>query len=148
VAVVIFFILGICVNAGANNTYTYSSFTFSLRPVVMTDAARCSVGAVNWTIGEAPFVNGFAGFATLFVKAAYAYSGTEAVLYAAAEVKNPTFVPLLPSLVAIDTDFSSHSRNIKRIANRVFFRIIIFYVTTVVLVGSSLAVIRKERAGV
>ncbi|GAA5825598.1 hypothetical protein JCM11251_000304 [Rhodosporidiobolus azoricus] len=96
-AIVIFFFLGIAVNAGANTTRTH-------------------IGAQYWTIGEAPFVNGFAGFASLFVTAAFAFGGTESVGVAAAETKNPT-------------------RNISRIANRVFFRIIFFYILTVVIIG-------------
>ncbi|GAA5887307.1 hypothetical protein JCM6882_002485 [Rhodosporidiobolus microsporus] len=97
IAIVIFFFLGIAVNAGANTTCTH-------------------IGAQYWTVNEAPFVDGFAGFASLFVTAAFAYGGTESVGMAAAETKNPT-------------------RNISRIANRVFFRIIFFYILTVILIG-------------
>ncbi|GAA6000489.1 hypothetical protein JCM10207_008035 [Rhodosporidiobolus poonsookiae] len=97
VAIVIFFIMGIVVNAGGNTERQY-------------------IGAKHWTEADAPFVNGFAGFASLFVTAAFAYGGTESVGLAAAETKNPT-------------------RNIRRIANCVFARIIVFYVLTVVIIG-------------
>ncbi|GAA5860050.1 hypothetical protein JCM8547_003074 [Rhodosporidiobolus lusitaniae] len=97
IAIVIFFIVGIVVNAGGNTDRTY-------------------IGAKNWTIGEAPFVNGFAGFASLFVNAAFAYGGTESVGIAAAEAKNPT-------------------RQLKRIASRILGRILVFYVLTVLLIN-------------
>ncbi|GAA6034842.1 hypothetical protein JCM8097_009327 [Rhodosporidiobolus ruineniae] len=97
VSIVIFFFLGIAVNAGANTSNEY-------------------IGARNWTYGQAPFVGGFGGFASLFVKAAYAYGGVDSVAFAAAEAKNPT-------------------RNIRRIANRTLWRVLIFYISTTVLIG-------------
>ncbi|BGP39401.1 Basic amino-acid permease [Rhodotorula kratochvilovae] len=97
IAVVIFFFLGIAVNAGGNTTGEY-------------------IGARNWTHGEAPFVNGFAGFASLFVSAAFAYGGTESIGITAGETKNPT-------------------RNMPRVIRNVFWRILIFYISTVVIIG-------------
>ncbi len=49
----IFIILGIVVNAGGNNSGRY-------------------IGAKNWTVGEAPFVGGIGGFASVFVTASFA----------------------------------------------------------------------------
>ncbi|KAL8291597.1 hypothetical protein RQP46_001855 [Phenoliferia psychrophenolica] len=60
VTIVIFFFLGIAVNAGGNNMHRY-------------------IGAENWTIGDAPFVGGFGGFASIFVTASFAYGGTESI---------------------------------------------------------------------
>ncbi|GAA5825423.1 hypothetical protein JCM3770_002130 [Rhodotorula araucariae] len=97
IAVVIFFFLGIAVNAGGNQAGEY-------------------IGARNWTHGEAPFVNGFAGFASLFVSAAFAYGGTESIGSTAGETKNPT-------------------RNMPRVVRNVFWRILIFYISTVVIIG-------------
>ncbi|GAA5992214.1 hypothetical protein JCM5350_000642 [Sporobolomyces pararoseus] len=97
ISIVIFFFLGIAVNCGGNTAGEY-------------------IGARNWTIGEAPFVNGFSGFASLFVSAAFAYGGTESIGITAGEQRNPI-------------------RNIPRTIYRVFWRIIIFYICTVVIIG-------------
>ncbi|GAA6014386.1 hypothetical protein JCM11491_007036 [Sporobolomyces phaffii] len=97
ISIVIFFFLGIAVNAGGNTSGEY-------------------IGGRNWTIGEAPFVNGFKGFASLFVSAAFAYGGTESIGITAGEQRNPL-------------------RNIPRTIYRVFWRIIIFYICTIVIIG-------------
>ncbi|KAJ7440063.1 amino acid permease/ SLC12A domain-containing protein [Mycena galericulata] len=97
VSIVIFFFLGIAVNAGGNTSHEY-------------------IGAKYWTLGEAPFVGGFGGFASLFVTASFAYGGTESIGITAGEQRNPT-------------------RNVPRVINRVFFRILIFYILTVILIG-------------
>lgn len=88
ISIVIFFLLGIAVNCGGNTQHRY-------------------IGGENWTIGDAPFVGGFAGFASLFVSASFAYGGTESIGITAGEQKNPT-------------------RNVPRVIRRVFFRIILF----------------------
>lgn len=49
----IFIILGIAVNCGANTEHHY-------------------IGGHNWFIGDAPFVGGIGGFASVFVTAAFA----------------------------------------------------------------------------
>ena len=49
----IFIILGVVVNAGGNNAGRY-------------------IGDKNWTIGDAPFVGGIGGFASVFVTASFA----------------------------------------------------------------------------
>jgi AAT family amino acid transporter len=49
----IFIILGIAVNCGGNNQHKY-------------------LGAHNWYIGDAPFVGGIGGFASVFVTASFA----------------------------------------------------------------------------
>ncbi|ORY43937.1 amino acid permease/ SLC12A domain-containing protein [Leucosporidium creatinivorum] len=97
VTIVIFFFLGIAVNAGGNVDHEY-------------------IGARNWTLGAAPFVGGFGGFASLFVTASFAYGGTESIGITAGETANPR-------------------RNIPRVIKRVFARILIFYILTVVLIG-------------
>ncbi|GAA6037576.1 hypothetical protein JCM8097_006121 [Rhodosporidiobolus ruineniae] len=70
VSIVIFFILGIVVNAGGNTSHEY-------------------IGAKNWTVGDAPFVGGFGALVARFISTAYSYSYTESVGLAAAEAKNP-----------------------------------------------------------
>lgn len=49
----IFVILGIVVNCGGNKDHTY-------------------IGGQYWTIGDAPFVDGIGGFASVFVTASFA----------------------------------------------------------------------------
>jgi AAT family amino acid transporter len=53
VTIVIFIILSIVVNCGANTMHHY-------------------IGAHNWYIGDAPFVGGIGGFASVFVTASFA----------------------------------------------------------------------------
>ncbi|GAA5850411.1 hypothetical protein JCM3766R1_007185 [Sporobolomyces carnicolor] len=97
IAIVIFFFLGIAVNCGGNTAHEY-------------------IGARNWTIDAAPFVNGFSGFASLFVSAAFAYGGTESIGITAGEQRNPL-------------------RNVPRTIYRVFWRIIVFYIATVIIIA-------------
>lgn len=59
-SIVIFFFLGIAVNVGGNTDSQY-------------------IGGRNWSILDAPFVNGFRGFASIFVTASFAYGGTESI---------------------------------------------------------------------
>jgi AAT family amino acid transporter len=93
----IFIILGIVVNCGANTSHHY-------------------LGAHNWYIGDAPFVNGIGGFASVFVTASFAYGGTESIAITAGETKNPT-------------------KNLPRVVKNVFWRILLFYILSVLLIG-------------
>lgn len=90
IAIIIFFILGIVVNVGHNPEHKYIGFQY-------------------WTRGEAPFVNGFKGFASLFVSASFAYGGTESITLTNGEAHNPV-------------------RNTPKIVKTVFWRILVFYV--------------------
>lgn len=51
--IVVFIIIGIVVNAGGNTSHEY-------------------IGGKNWSVGDAPFVGGFGGFARVFVTASFA----------------------------------------------------------------------------
>ncbi|THH27979.1 hypothetical protein EUX98_g6215 [Antrodiella citrinella] len=95
--IVVFIILGICVNAGANTSHEY-------------------IGAKFWHIPEAPFVGGFGGFARVFVTASFAFGGTESLGITAGETKNP-------------------SRNMPRVVKFVFWRILIFYILSILIIG-------------
>lgn len=95
--IIIFFIISIVVNAGHNNTHEYIGFKW-------------------WSYGDAPFVNGFRGFANVFVTAAFAYGGTESITLTAGETARPTIV-------------------IKRTIKNVFWRILIFYIFTAFFIG-------------
>ncbi|TFK74553.1 hypothetical protein BDN72DRAFT_875042 [Pluteus cervinus] len=74
------------------------------------------IGTSNWRIPGAPFVGGFGGFARVFVTASFAYGGTESLGITAGETKNP-------------------SKNMPRVVNFVFWRILIFYVASILLIG-------------
>lgn len=74
------------------------------------------IGGSNWRIPGAPFVGGFGGFASVFVTASFAFGGTESLGITAGETKNP-------------------SRNMPRVVKLVFWRILIFYVLSILLIG-------------
>ncbi|TVY47446.1 putative amino-acid permease [Lachnellula occidentalis] len=97
ITITIFVILGIVVNCGANTSHTY-------------------IGAKYWYIGDAPFVGGIGGFASVFVTASFAYGGTESIAITAGETKNPT-------------------KNLPRVVKNVFWRILLFYILSVLIIG-------------
>ncbi|PMD40191.1 hypothetical protein L207DRAFT_633278 [Hyaloscypha variabilis F] len=97
ITITIFIILGVVVNCGGNNQHQY-------------------LGAHNWYIGDAPFVGGIGGFASVFVTASFAYGGTESIAITAGETKNPT-------------------KNLPRVVKNVFWRILLFYILSVLLIG-------------
>ncbi|EJD52884.1 hypothetical protein AURDEDRAFT_180498 [Auricularia subglabra TFB-10046 SS5] len=74
------------------------------------------IGGENWRIDGAPFVGGFGGFATVFVTASFAYGGTESLGITAGETSNP-------------------SKNLPRVVKMVFFRILLFYILSILLIG-------------
>lgn len=94
-----FIILGIIINCGG----------------VPTDP-RGYIGGEYWRDPYSPFLNGFHGFCSVFVTAAFAYTGTELTGLAAAETTDP-------------------KREIPRASNQVAWRIGIFYVVNLLLVG-------------
>ncbi|KAH9485215.1 putative amino-acid permease PB1C11.02 [Psilocybe cubensis] len=77
---------------------------------------RKFIGFDNWRIPGAPFVGGFGGFARVFVTASFAFGGTESLGITAGETKNP-------------------SKNMPRVVNLVFWRIMIFYILTIFIIG-------------
>ncbi|KAJ7039178.1 amino acid permease-domain-containing protein [Mycena alexandri] len=74
------------------------------------------IGVSNWRIPGAPFVGGFGGFARVFVTASFAYGGTESLGITAGETKNP-------------------SKNMPRVVKFVFWRILLFYILSILLIG-------------
>ncbi|KAG2755358.1 hypothetical protein P692DRAFT_2076757 [Suillus brevipes Sb2] len=70
----------------------------------------------NWYIPSAPFVGDFGGFAKVFVAASFAYGGTESLGMTAGETKNP-------------------SQNMSKVVKVVFWRILIFYDLSILLIG-------------
>ncbi|KAJ5239047.1 hypothetical protein N7468_003666 [Penicillium chermesinum] len=97
VTIVIFIILGIAVNAGGNKDHRY-------------------IGGQYWTIGDAPFVDGIGGFASVFVTASFAYGGTESIAITAGETKNP-------------------AKTMPKVVRNVFWRIVLFYLLSIIIIG-------------
>ncbi|RYP93665.1 hypothetical protein DL770_000196 [Monosporascus sp. CRB-9-2] len=95
--IVVFIVLSIAVNCGANTSGEY-------------------IGRKNWNIPGAPFVGGFGGFASVFVTASFAYGGTESIAITAGETKDP-------------------ARQLPRVVKNVFWRIVIFYLLSTLLIG-------------
>ncbi len=75
-----------------------------------------SPGFTNWTTGEAPFVNGFAGMMSVFMIAGFSFQGTELVGVAAGEAENP-------------------EKSIPKAIRSVFIRILLFYVGAITVIG-------------
>jgi len=97
-AVIGFIILGIIINIGGGPDGGY-------------------IGGMYWR-DPGPFNNGFKGLCSVFVNAAFAFSGTELVGLAAAETANPR--KSLPTAV-----------------KQVFWRISLFYIVSLTIVGLS-----------
>lgn len=74
------------------------------------------IGFDNWRIEGAPFVGGFGGFAKVFVTASFAFGATESLGITAGETKNP-------------------SKTMPRVVKLVFWRIITFYILTILVIG-------------
>lgn len=91
--------------------------------IVMGIAVNCGgnsdgryIGGEYWHLPGAPFVGGIGGFASVFVTASFAYGGTESIAITAGETKNPT-------------------KNLPRVVKNVFWRILLFYILSVLLIG-------------
>mgnify|MGYP000900368887 FL=1 len=84
------------------------------------------VGFKNFTVGDAPFVGGFKSIFLVFLIAGFSFQGTELVGIAAGESENP-------------------EKTIPKAINAVFWRILLFYIGTIFVVG---ALIPYMNAGV
>lgn len=65
--------------------------TFSIVAIIATcghNPQHEYIGFKNWSHGDAPFVNGFKGFVTIFVSSSFSYCGTETVTMTGGESKN------------------------------------------------------------
>jgi len=85
-----------------------------------------AVGFSNFTVGDAPFVGGAKSIFMIFLIAGFSFQGTELVGIAAGESEDP-------------------EKNIPKAINSIFWRILIFYVGTIIVVG---ALIPYTEAGV
>ncbi|MCI1675784.1 MAG: amino acid permease [Ancrocorticia sp.] len=75
-----------------------------------------SVGTENWTVGEAPFVNGGLGVLAIFMVAGFSFQGTELIGVAAGEADNPT-------------------ETVPRAIRTIFWRILLFYIGAIAVIG-------------
>lgn len=73
-------------------------------------------GFKNWTIEDAPFVGGGWGIVAIFMIAGFSFQGTELVGVVAGETENP-------------------EKNIPKAIRSVFWRILIFYILAIAVVG-------------
>ncbi|MDO5029082.1 MAG: amino acid permease [Corynebacterium sp.] len=79
-----------------------------------------SPGFSNWTVGDAPFVDGGMGLLAVFVVAGYSFQGTEMVGVAAGEAEDP-------------------ERTIPRAIRTIFWRILLFYIGAIAVIGFLIA---------
>lgn len=75
-----------------------------------------SPGVSNWTRGQAPFVNGAGGVLSVFLIAGFSFQGTELIGIASGESKNP-------------------EKTIPRATRQIFWRILIFYIGAIAVIG-------------
>lgn len=73
-------------------------------------------GFHNWTVEDAPFAGGFASILSIFMIAGFSFQGTELIGVASGEMKNP-------------------EKMIPKAIRTVFFRIILFYIGAIVIIG-------------
>src|SRR6185312_13333988 len=84
------------------------------------------IGFQNWTLADAqtgtraPFVGGLTSVLTVFLVAGFSFQGTEGVGLAAAETANP-------------------SENVPKAIRTVFWRILLFYIGSIFVVGTLIA---------
>ncbi|WP_313332522.1 amino acid permease [Comamonas sp.] len=78
-------------------------------------------GAIaNWQVADAPFAGGFAALIGVAMIVGFSFQGTELIGIAAAESENP-------------------AKNIPRAVRQVFWRILLFYVLAIAVIGSLVA---------
>ncbi|ODA83457.1 hypothetical protein RJ55_01971 [Drechmeria coniospora] len=126
----IFWVALIAVNVATVRAYGEIEYWLSLLKVItifvfiiMGIVVNCGgnvdghyIGVENWHIPGAPFVGGIGGFASVFVTASFAFGGTESIAITAGETKNP-------------------AKNMPRVVKNVFWRILLFYILSVLLIG-------------
>lgn len=75
-----------------------------------------SPGFVNWTVGDAPFVGGFASILGIFMIAGFSFQGTEMIGVAAGESENP-------------------EKSVPKAVHSIFWRILLFYLGAFTVIG-------------
>lgn len=84
-----------------------------------------SPGFSNWTRGDAPFVDGWTGILSIFMIAGFSFQGTEMVGVAAGEAEDP-------------------EKSIPRAIRSIFYRIMIFYIGAITVIGFLLSYTDKR----
>jgi lysine-specific permease len=84
--------------------------------IMKSDAYTTAHVFGNWTTGDAPFVGGFGAVIGVFMIAGFSFQGTELVGIASGEVKDP-------------------GKAIPKAIHTVFFRIMLFYIGAIVVIG-------------
>lgn len=125
---VVFFLVLFGINAASVKAFGESEFLFASIKVItvlvflvvgvlmifgiMTDAP----GTKNWTTGDAPFHDGWKGVVSIFMIAGFSFQGTEMIGVAAGEASEP-------------------EKTIPKAIRAVFFRILLFYIGTFIVIG-------------
>ena len=122
---VILFILNyLSTRAYGESEYWFASIKVGMVIVFLTIGALLIFGGIgdaspgfkNWTIGDAPFVGGMGSIIGIFMIAAFSFQGTELVGIAAGESEDP-------------------EKNVPKAINNVFWRILLFYIGTMIVIG-------------
>lgn len=85
-------------------------------------------GFKNWTIGDAPFHGGWLAVLSAFMIAGFSFQGTELIGVAAGESKEP-------------------HKNVPKAIKQVFWRILIFFVLSILVISLLIPYTSKELAG-
>lgn len=126
---VLFFILVVGVNLLAVKSYGESQYWLSIIKVItvlvflivgclmiLGAFHQPHIGFTNWHVGDAPFHNGWMGFASVLLVAGFSFQGTELFGVTAGEAKNAQV-------------------SIPRAVRSVFWRILFFYLGTMLIIG-------------
>jgi lysine-specific permease len=84
--------------------------------IMKSDAYTTANVLANWKVGEAPFVGGIGAIIGVFMIAGFSFQGTELIGVASGEVKDP-------------------QKAIPKAIRTVFFRIMLFYIGAIVIIG-------------
>ncbi|MGL4520969.1 MAG: amino acid permease, partial [Bacilli bacterium] len=125
----IFLIIIISINALSVSAYGEAEFWFALIKVITVIVFLIAgvglifgiiggeaIGFSNFTMGNAPFANGFLGVLGVFIVAGFSFQGTELVGIAAGETENP-------------------SKTIPIAIRQIFWRILLFYILAIAVIG-------------
>lgn len=115
IAIVAFVILGVIIIVGGAPNHHYITGRRCIICMTFIDERTLSFRVDTWTSPGA-FLNAFKGFCSVFVTAAFAFGGAELVGLAATESDNPR-------------------KSLPKATKQTFWRITLFYVVTLFLVG-------------
>ena len=147
--VAIFLVLIIGINLFGVRGYGEAEFVFAIIKVtavvgfiILGIVLDCGGGPKGGYIGgrywstPGAFNNGFKGLCSVFVSAAFAFAGTELIGLAAAETANPrsvSYIPTPPFFLSLT--ISNHRKSLPTAVKQVFWRICLFYIVSLCIVG-------------